>query len=332
MVLQKTTLLGFAVVTLSLLSHESSDTAVQALQSAIPDFQLSAIRYTGLLGVSAAWLVIRKYNLRLSVDLYVPLILLSVTSLGFNILYFYAVAILPLSHAEALLVCTRMILFVFLAALTKRITLNIFNVLSVVGCTVGVLMIVQPWKPFDQGFTVNAIGINESISHQNNMSGHSNVSVSKIISGYTAVIASGTMGALYFYIAAFYLRSVPSAIQCLVMGCLCLPSSILLSLYIEQPVLLTNSHDIILAAVHAISTGSFIISANASFQLLDPILVPIILNIQAVLGLIPQYTFMRKYLSGRMNIMEVLGCIAIFVIVSISSFLSTNTLHEDLQD
>ena len=330
MVLQKASL-GFAVVALCLLSMEVSDTAVQALQSAIPDFQLSAIRYTGLLGVSAAWVVIRKYDLKITVDLYVPLVMLSVTSLGFNILYFYAVAILPLSHAEALIVCTSMIFFVFLAALKRRIILNIFSVFSVVGCTVGALIIVQPWKPFDQGFTSSVYCINASVCNQNNITDHSNVNISKIISGYMAVIASGAVAALYFYIAAFYLRSVPSAIQCLVMGCLCLPSSILLSLYVEQPVFLTNSHDIILAAVHAISTGSFLISENASFQLLDPVLVPIILNIRSILGLIPQYTFMRKYLFGRMNIMEVSGCIAIFVIVSISSYLSRNTPHEDFE-
>ena len=330
MVLEKTTLLGFAAVALSLLSQEASDLSVQALQSAVPGFELSAIRFSGVLGLSAVWLIMRKHDISLNVNLFVLLTSASMASLVFNVLYFHAVSVLPLSHAGALLVCTRMIFFVIYAAVTKQIAFNIFNAITMIGCTVGVLMIVQPWVPFDEGFTSNVLVINESTKlHENDETdNHANTAV---IFGYMALIASGAFSALYFYITAFYLRSVPSAIQCLITGSICLPSSLLISFYVEQPIITTNISDIVLVTVHALGTGTHIIAQNTSLLLLDPVLVPILFNIHAILGLIPQYTFMSPYLFGRRNVTEVLGCIVIFVCVSIRSLLSKVPVHEDLK-
>ena len=203
--------------------------------------------------------------------------------------------------------------------------------ISVVGCTVGVLVIVQPWKSFQQGFTPDVMVINESIHQSQETENNSRGINTAVLPGYIAVISAGAVSSIYFYITAFYLKSIPSAIQCLVAGSFCLPSSLLISFYVEQPVIITNVRTIILATGHALGTGIHMITQNSSLQLLDPVIVSILFNFHAVLGLIPQYTFIRQYLFGRMNIMEVSGCIVVFVFVSIGSFLSKGPVHEDLK-
>ena len=328
----KTALAGYAVVALCLLSLEASVAAVQTLQAAIPDFELSAIRYIGAIAVSVIWLLIKRDGFNVSINQYVPLVTLGLASLFYNVFYFYAVAILPLSHTEALMVSSRVICFVILATMRKRINLNIFIIVSIIGCALGVVLIVQPWKTFNHGFIPRFLDTNKSIPKDVNITGHTDVDIRGLVTaGYLFSIASGAVDAIYFYTSAFHLRSMPSALQCFFTACFCVPASLLVSIYTEKLVINMSLAEVSYAALHSVSTGIYLITINGSFQLLDSVQVTILLNCNAVLILIPQYTFLNEHLFGRRNIAEVFGCVAIFVFITLGSIFSVKEEHEDFK-
>ena len=329
----KRSLLGYAVIALCLLFLEGSTVAVQALHALIPDFELSAIRYIGVFTTSAIWVIMRRQRIDTHLTSCVPLIILSMTSFVYNFFYFFAVAILPLSHAEALMVTSRLISFVTLATLTKRTITSMYTIVSMGGCTLGIMLIIQPWKSFEQGFIPSFLDRNTSTLEQANSTWHTDADIRSLVAGgYFCVIASGAVDALYFYVSAFYLQAVPSAVQCFVTACFCFPASLLVSLYTEELVICMTALDMLLAAVHSISAGLHLMAINASFQLLDSVQVSILMNFNAVLILIPQYTLMRKYLYGRGNIIEVVGCLTTFGFISLGSFFSRSSNHDDFQD
>ena len=92
------TFLGYAMLAVHIASWTTSAISVQALQMAVPDFQLSALRYIGCIFVSIICIYIKKPSIHLSQENYAYLIAMSIASVSFNVCYFSAVSFLPLTN------------------------------------------------------------------------------------------------------------------------------------------------------------------------------------------------------------------------------------------
>ena len=94
------------------------------------------------------------------------------------------------------------------------------------------------------------------------------------------------------------------AVLCFLSALICSPLSMLISFYVEQPIIISETKDILLASTHLITTGISLITEAAALQLAN---------------IIPQYTFLSGHLHGRKHILEVFGCILIAISAGLSA-------------
>ena len=330
------------MLTIDIATWATSSIAVQALQRAVPDFQLSALRYIGCIVVSILWMCKEKTSLHLEKNQYAYIIALSATSVGFNVCYFSAVSVLPLTNASALTISFRMIFFALLTTLKSKVPIDKILIIAIVGCMVGMLLIAQPWSSFLDGFTpefLEPIVKNNTliVTGPQNLSSFSElVTVSNeklayhtLILGYLLALLAAFSDSIYFLIVSVYLASVNPAVQCFASACISFPISLLISFYVEQPILITGTGNILLVSTHVLATGISLITQTAALQLLNPIKVSVVENIDIILYILPQYTFVSHYLYGRKNVLEVFGCILIAIFAGLSSLSFSSHYHED---
>ena len=223
-----------------------------------------------------------------------------------------------------------MIFFTLIMKVKFQEQLDKILIILIVGCSTGMLFIVQPWFKFTDGFTpgflipkTEIVQFNHSISSNTNMSysmEHNHTSYKKVIQtlvlGYLLSILAAIAEAIYMMVASVYLKLVNPAVQCFVSACISLPMSMLISFYVEQPIV--------------IASGVTLTAGTATLLLLNPIVSSIVENVDCITFIIPQYTFMGRYLQGRKNVMEVFGCILIAIFAGLSSLSSCSHYHEDL--
>ena len=329
------------MLAVAIISWTSSSVAVQALQRAVPDFQLSALRYLGCLSVSILWIAIQKPSMNLQKVQYAYIIAMSIASTLFNVCYFAAVSILPLTNASGLTVTLRMIFFALMTSIRYQVSLDKILIVSIVGCTAGMIFITQPWSEFIDGFapgfffnnTEETIQLNVSMFNQTcaePVSTSDNDRVFQtVLLGYLLSILAAVADSIYMVVVSVHLKSVNPAVMCFASASICVIMSILISFYVEQPILISDPLDILLVSAHLLATGISLVTETAALQLLNPVMVSIIENVDSITYIIPQYTFMGRYLHGRKNVLEVFGCILIAIFAGLSSIPSCGDYHED---
>ena len=338
-------LLGNVLLAINIASWTTSAVAVQALQRAVPDFQLSALRYIGCMIVSLIWMCIQKPSVHLLKVQYAYIIAGSMASIFFNVCYFSAISLIPLTNASALTMSFRMISFALMMRIKFREPLDLILIISIVGSTAGMVCIAQPWYKFMNGFipgfltskTEKMMQFNISMFSKENASStmetigtsDENVVYQNLLLGYLLSTLAGVADGIYMIIVVVYLKSVNPAQQSFVSACISFPISMLISLYVEQPVVISGTINILLVSTHVIATGISLTAEVAVLQLLNPIMVSIIENVDSITYIIPQYTFVGHHLYGRKNVLEVFGCILIAIFAGLSSLSSCGHTHED---
>ena len=347
MICSRKTVLGYFMLAFDIATGATSSIAVQALQRAVPDFQLSALRYIGCIVVSILWMCKEKPSLHLEKVQYVYIIALGAAGIGFNVCFFSAVSMLPLTNASAVTISFRMVFFALLTGVKSWVPIDKILIISIVGCMSGMFFIAQPWSHFLEGFTPEFLGpsaqnntlieLNFSVNGPQNLSSLSLLVTTSnkkspyqtLILGYLLALLAAFADSIYFVVVSVYLTSVNPAVQCFASACISFPISMLISLYVEQPILIAGTKDILLVSIHVLATGICLITQTAALQLLNPIKVSVVENIEILLYILPQNTFVSHYLYGRKNALEVFGCIMIAIFAGFSSFSFSSHYHED---
>ena len=347
MICSRKALLGYVMLAIGFLSWAASSMAVQALQRDVPDFQLSALRYIGCIVVSSIWIFIKKPSADIQNGEYLYIIAMSIASVFFNVCYFSAVSFLPLTNASAVYISFRMIFFTLITTIKSQVPIDKILIISIAGCMAGMVFITQPWLEFTNGFTPGflwSVTNNDNFTQFNiSMYGNNPLPSTKpltmsnetaeyqtLMFGYLLTLLAAVADAVYLLVVSVYLKSVNPAVQCFASACICFPISILICFYVEQPVILPDVIGILLVSVHVIATGISLITETAALQLLNPIKVSVLGNVDTIMYIIPQYTFMGHYLYGRRNVLEVFGCILIAIFAGLSSFSSSNHYCEEI--
>ena len=319
----------------------SSGVAVQALQRAVPDFELSIFRYAGATLTAGILITFQRKPLHVPKDCYFHIVIMAITSLLFNFFYYFAASILPLVHASGLNESFRMVAFSILISIVSRTYPEKLTIIAILGCTLGTFLVVQPWSGFSSGFIPGFKDVNTTLScfslknksYETNLTGCGRLqthNTDEIIVGYIYLILGSIIDAFYLLAVGVHLKHVDSFIQVFFSSLLCVPISLIISLYMEQPTVLHNSLDILFVIIHVACISVTVILEVMGCKLLDPVQFTIIRNLCTVLNLVPQYTFMSAYLYGRRNVMEVVGCIVLTMSLMLSALPSIGKQHEDL--
>ena len=223
--------------------------------------------------------------------------------------YFFAVSILPLSHTSSFSLVFMMAMVAVFSWLLFGEKQTIFTFLTMILCSLGMLLLVQPWLDFNQGFTsmFTKQVFNLSISSGNS-------TLKDILSNqwllgisYLILAVAGGIDALYFILAGVHLKKIKANLLIFLTSTVAALVSLFCCLYIEDLVWITDPYVILLVSVHVIGTGLAVSSVVYACQIIGPIQTSIISNFITVFNLIPQYTIFDGYLYGRRNAMEGTG-------------------------
>ena len=272
---------------------------------------------------------------------------MSVASVFYNTCFFSAVSLLPLTDAAAFAIGFKTIIFTLMTTIKSQIPIDKILIISIVGCIAGTICITQPWSGFAGGFTPEflesmmtsdeTMQFNPSMLNYNNVSSFEPITNSddKIVYhafllGLLLSLLAAVADGVYFLVVSVNLKSVDPAVQSFASALVCFPISAIISFYVEQPIIISGTIDILLVSTHVLVTGICLLTLTAALQLLNPIKVAIIQNVDTVINIIPQYVFMGRHLYGRKNILEVFGCILIALFAGLSPFSYSSHYHEDL--
>ena len=334
-----TILTGYGSILLSLVSWEAAGAAAQGLQRVVPDFQLSLIRDIVIASISGIFVYMRNTAMYIPRENYIYVLLTSIFGILSDVLFFSGVSFLPLSQATGIFFATRMIILAIITKFYFGDHVNIFMIIGVIGSIVGLTFQAQPWNVFSRGFIpgflqeINCSNLTMTVLAWKDKI-HGNITCESIdrinqisiavllILGHMIMILAAMMSSLHMICIGVYLKSVDPSLICFITTLLCIPISLMLALYLEQPVYIDNPLSVLLIIIHAVCAAFTELFENISYQILPPLQASIIESIQPFMSLILQYTIFRQHLAGRMNFLEVLGCfflIASFIVSTFSS-------------
>ena len=305
-----------------------SAASVQALQGAVPDFQLSAAR--GFMqGISYLLLAkITRVSTSVTKKQFSYLLVLSSLYMFYNIGEYGATGYIPL--IETIGIAT--IAALFSAALQaqfllkvelKKIYIIVFPVLIV-----GIVMVTQP---FQSSGDMCCLFQNQSLNglHYKNASSMSGVLTSiacnntnneplpgdtqKKVKGYILATVGGLAGGLVPDLYAVLISDLQPVITAMYSASLCFVASTLMSFYFEPPVVLGSMWQYFLVLVHCIASVLNTYSALYSSHKIGGVRFVLACTPQVILYLVVQYTLMKEIMPGHRNWMEVLGAIILVI-------------------
>ena len=319
--------LGYITAGLALVGYCISAVTAQALQWNIPDFQLSFMRYTVQMFLSITAIRLTRTKIDLSYDSVDKVIGVAVLSLFFNISYYHASAILPLVDSYALLTLVVILMLSLFTKFYQHIDLGLFHHIAILSTAFGCVLIFQPWNDFQEGFIPpflkKSFNISELIQLENattHLEDHllTGINIWEIlIKGYILVVLAAVGEASLMTIVGqaginpFVLTAAVSPI--------CVLSALIMSIYFEEPVLISNPQTVALVLAHGAGVGISAISVNYACTCIAPSRVSLVISFSTIILLVIQYTVMKNGLFGRFNILEAIGCVVITLSIILSS-------------
>ena len=267
-------IIGYLLTFCLLLTWTSSTVAVQYLQRVVLDFQLSVYRYITQLLICLVVIYFKGIPLQLKRE-HLPLVLLmSVTSLLYNVFYYAAAAILPLAHVFAGFIVASMLVIAILTKFFLRKDLGFAHGFSLLFASLGVTFINQPWSTFDHGFLPAFMMRNRnlfiSVQHHEKQSVPNNLMIQDlhanetdiiansflinvtVATGYGLIFLAGFAEAIHILLVGMYLRDLSPFFQGFLASVINIPASFLLSMYMEEFQLETNNWEILLLSIHCL--------------------------------------------------------------------------------
>ena len=339
--ISKKTLHGYTLAVAYVIMIAISSVAVQSLERTVPDFQLGIFRYIGGALFASLPVFYSGLSFKIPIHLVWPVLNLAIYSMIYNVLFYFAVSVLPLSHASSLTYVFQTLVMAIISRVLLNEKCSLPVCTSVFGCVVGMLLLLQPWLDFNQGFTPGFAATMADVNHtylvtQSNASFETSVitttqSFNKelLLLGYIAVALAGGVEAFTITLVSKCLGELDRALLVFYTSSISILPQTLCCLYLEQPVLVTDPYSMFLIAAHAAALALGLMALNHACLLISPMQVMLVCNVGSVFNIILQYTVLSAQLYGRRNALEVAGCLVITLSIMISA-LSKDESHEEL--
>ena len=310
--------IGYVLVFIHIFTDVTSLACVQMVKGAVSDFQLSAIR---LFIQSLGSLVFIQWNnnfykLARTDMTWIAVVVFSYIT--FNIGFFGASKCLPLADHGSLNNLLTFIFIGFLLWIFKSEAPGKVNILAIIVCFTGTVMIVQPSYLFDSGATK----YNESTQGVAANLSSSNSSQYDIIATdlqatpycYTLLVLGSASAALFLFGLEHRLNHINTPNQIFWMSLGALIYTLPLTFYME-PInveFIFNLKETLLVLGHSILAGVTIALGLVSLHLLGGLRFSIVLSLTITMQLAFQYTLLASYQPGNKNVLAVSG---VFVVV-----------------
>ena len=301
-------LAGFGAIVFRVLSAS----CVQALQGAIPDFQLSAIRSTiqGLTYFIGGLIVATDFTVKRE---YVPgLIYCGAAFLSFNVGVYGASTYLPLGEVQGIVTIVSIVFALAQSKLLFKIDIAKSIIIATLVCAIGIVLTVQPpWLFQNMSSTADTMTtrfMNTSFTSTNY---RYSVSSRDVMAGYILSIIGGAGLGVIFDITGIILHNVKTITKATYTMLMCTVGSVAFMFYLEDPVYVLDLNQFMFALGHGLlSAATSFLNIYASSIVPGPSL-SIVYSLDVVTALISQYTIMHSIKPGNYNWIEVLGCIII---------------------
>ena len=313
---------GLLAIFVDVLSMVVAACSVQLLERKVPDFELNLLRYSAALASYGLFVLFVKKEL--------PVIPRSeiISSLCFCFLTFMtsvclyvAVTLIPVSSAESLRITSAIVSGTFMFAIFWDEKISCKNVIPVVLCSCGVLLVIQPefifkrgkwWNPLsnmsDSNLNVTLSNLTES--DDNNTSYHVNSTLTVLGCCLPVITGIGITFTLILLKRRPYISEHMSHVLFWSFVSGTILSAIVMLLF-ESTVLPRKWPQILLIIVHCFC---FIVGWPLllyAVQRISGNTINIINSASVVLMLVPQYTVLSSILPGQRNWMEGVGAVLV---------------------
>ena len=337
--------LGYVAAFVGLLAFCVGSASVQALQGAIPDFQLSAYRCFGQIFIYTFIIKVRKMTFAIRREDVSNMVCFSFTFVLYNVGYFGCTAYLPLATAGGVsIIITMATVLIHTKILIhediKKIYIGTFAL-----CSIGIVLLIQPMWLFpgednaiykEQSSTFNhsfpttnqssivldtkniAIRPNDSLRYDTATRSDSSEGLPALTLGYLlAAIGAISLG-LGLDINSILLGDVEPLIKAAYVSAIGCVASVCGAFYLEEITLYLTGIQIIFLLLHCGACVLINICGVYSSHMLGGIRVSLIHSVEVLLMLGMQETIMKSIMPGHGNWLEIVGTIMIVVGVSIA--------------
>ena len=323
------TLFGYIAVTLAMLSLCVSVTCVQALRRSIPDFELNVCRFTIQFTISFVITKIQGTTLKVERNTHGWLCLLILTNVIYNAAYFGGAAMIPLSATAATVNVSLMIGVALLSKLFLRVNVATIQLIAVCICIIGIFCVSQPEPIFGSnmaGLTTegpwntssSTINTAWNITPPARKDNNHEVLQFQTLLGYSLVCLAGLAEAVFSIIAGVVLVDLDTICQAVWVSLLGIPISLIISVFLEAPVLPTEPFHIALLLGHCFTASFTTIGTTYACKTVGPMRTSLVHSFGLIVLLIPQYTFMNHIMPSNRNWLEVAGIIIVTIGVGLT--------------
>ena len=312
---------GYSAAFTAVLVSAVSVVSVQALQGAIPEFELSVIR--GFVqGIS--YLTVGKLtgvNFGIHERFVPPIVYFSILFLIYNVGLFGSAAYITLLDITALFTTFTTISALIQAKVWFKMDIKKRQIISLFVCGVGVLVILQP--EMASGLLVKLPKM--LTSQLQNMTNLTNASIftevgnlnqqsitfTKLqkLKGYILVVIGGIAGGMCFDINAVKLWEVESLVKATYFSLLYLVMSVICMLYFENIVISLTYQQILFALSHAITCAGRNFLTVYSSHKIGGVNFSLMHKLQVIVYLIFQCSFMDSLMLHYTTGIELVGAV-----------------------
>ena len=327
-------LLGYCAAVTCLLLMTVSVACVQGLQCLIPQFELNFCRYLVQVLLASLIAKIGKIEVRIELPDWGWIALLGIINMFFNVFVFSAVSLIPLTAAEAAINIAILISVAVLCRVLFGKSIGLVILTGMLLCVVGVICVSQPEIIVGRQTTDVERIMNRTIDDRcydefTSLfadAGSSNMAMVNSVMGYLLAASGGLSAALHYICAGILLKEHHPVTLIFWISLLGLPASLILAFYFEEPVIPTQTRNIILIFGHCLTGAVKVICSVFACQLIQPMRFASIRSLTTVAMLIPQYTVLKHILPGHGNWLEVFGAICISFGVALTPVFDLITL------
>ena len=307
-----------------------SSAAVQALQGAIHDFELSAAR--GVLQGPLYFVVGTLVGVDLKIKReHVPLLIyLGFLYVFYNIGYYGSTVFLPLAECTGLVSTCIMIAAMVQSKLLFKKDIHILYIISLVICAFGIILVIQPHYLFPGNLDLQSNLFVSNLTENQSFIVNTKVNIStpelsysgvQQITGYTLCIVGGTTFGMSLDVNSILLKDLRPFVKVTYFTLIYFIASVVIAVYAEPIVLVMSLEQYLLVFAHAALSALSIFCNIYSAHMIGGMRVSLIYSLQIIVNLMIQYTFLKSYLPGHENWIEVMGAVIVVLGVAISPIL-----------
>ena len=327
------------------LIETGSAACVQRMQGVLPPFELNAARYACQILMALCLVLATRASVKtVDAELIPSLLILALYSFLINTLYFTAAAYIPLGNLMVTHMVTMYITCVLFSRLFLQRETHVVQYAAFLFILAGELLLTQPWfhpdepdptQPPQHDYDYYDYYANSStatlplsllqtppfsetnltlrtVTQQRRGKGEATAESMQLY-GYALAMGAAVVSALRTFVYMTRISQVATSVLVLVVGAIAFVTSVLLSLYLESPVLWLSTGDTLLLTGHAVTATVSSLLVVSAQKVLQPVIYSILQNSVVLFGFIAQFSFPDLFITGNSNTMEVIGAVIVAV-------------------